>query len=83
MNKEQLLDNLIATAEELGIDVRKAHMDGTSGGGICKLKSRWVLIIDLAAPLEDQIEATAHALKNRPEIENIYLRPQVRELIEH
>ncbi len=82
MNEYQILESLLAVAEELGIEVRKEQIDGVSGGGLCKLKNRLVLIIDRTSPLTEQINAAAASLKDRPELECIYLRPQVRDAIE-
>lgn len=83
MEQEQLLENLAAIAEELGIEVRHIHLDCSSAGGLCKLKDKWVLILDKDSPLNEQVDIAVLALKDRPELESIYLRPQVRELIEH
>ena len=82
MNDYQILESLLAAAEELGFEVRKEQIDGISGGGLCKLKNRYVLIIDRTSPLSEQINAAASSLKDRPELESIYLRPQVRDAIE-
>ncbi|MBN2844029.1 MAG: hypothetical protein JXM68_13150 [Sedimentisphaerales bacterium] len=82
MTQEQLLENMFATAQELGIELRLTRMDGTSAGGVCKLHDRWILIVDVNAPLADRLDLLASCLRQRPEIETIYLRPQVRDLIE-
>ena len=82
MNDYQILESLLATAEELGFEVRNEQIDSVTGGGLCKLKNRFVLFINRTSPLTEQINAAATALKDRPELESIYLRPQVRDAIE-
>ena len=82
MDEEQILFDLVTTAEEIGIEIRRAQIGGSDGGSLCKLKNKWVLFLDEGAPIIEQIDTTAKSLKGRPELENIYLRPQIREIIE-
>ncbi len=81
MDRQILLDELLALALEMNLEVRKAFLDG-QGGGLCRLKGKWVLFVDEAASIDERIGVVAESLADRPELENIYLMPQVREAIE-
>ncbi|MCK6456964.1 MAG: hypothetical protein L6Q92_10605 [Phycisphaerae bacterium] len=78
MDLQQRLDGLIEVARELGIDVRTEPLGGESGG-LCALKGRTVLFIDSSADLETRYEKTAAALAGLRELDERYLRPEIRE----
>ena len=80
MDTESILDELLDLAEQLDIELGKEYLDG-QGGGICKLRDKWVLFIDTAASEAEQLAQTAAALANRNELEQIYLKPQIREIL--
>ncbi|HWB52871.1 MAG TPA: hypothetical protein VG722_01720 [Tepidisphaeraceae bacterium] len=73
---------LLEFAERAGIEIRHAHLGGDSGG-LAKMKNKRILFIDLDATALDQLEQTARALASAPELETQYLRPDLRQLIEH
>jgi hypothetical protein len=52
------------------------------GGGLCKLRGRQVLFVDTAAPVPEQVAKTAEALAGVENLEEQYLLPQVREVID-
>ena len=81
MDTETLLDELLDLAGQLGIELRREYLGG-HGGGICKLRGKWVLFVDTAASEVEQLDQTAAALANREELEQIYLRPQIREILD-
>jgi len=49
-------------------------------GGLCFLRGEYILIIDLKAPMKDKIRILAEAVKHF-DLDEIYLRPALRELI--
>lgn len=76
---EEMLD----LARRMGIGVRMAHLGG-SGGGLALLKGERQLFVDLDADPLDQLEQTARALATLGEqLEQVFVRPDVREAIEH
>ena len=68
---EQLLDTL-------DIDVRHEHLGG-EGGGLCQLKGRRVMFVDLDADTATRLERCVAALRGLPEIDGLYLSPALRE----
>jgi len=78
---------LIDLAEEVGIVIRRAPLGGGDspghpGGALVRLKGSEMLFLDPTAALADQIHVVAVALKGREQIENRFLRPEIRQLIE-
>ncbi len=88
MDASDQLGRLIDLCEELGIAIRKAPAGselGASdhpGGAVVRLKGSEILFLDTTASLGDQIAATATALRGRSEIEDRFLPPEIRELID-
>lgn len=74
-------DELLALAEKLGITVRHARLGG-NGGGMATFKGKRHLFVDLDADPADQVEQTARALAKVEGLEGVYLRPDVRALLE-
>jgi hypothetical protein len=74
-------DELLRLAEQLGIAVRHAHLGG-SGGGLAAFKGKRELFIDLDAAPVEQLEQTTRAMARVDGLERIYLRADVRELID-
>ncbi len=74
-------DEMLALAEKLGIQLRHASLGG-DGGGLITLRGRRQLFIDLDADPADQLETVARALAADPSIDELFIRPDVRELIE-
>ncbi|MDY6913864.1 MAG: hypothetical protein SVT52_05355 [Planctomycetota bacterium] len=85
MESESTLNSLIDLAESVGITIRRAPAaEGSSdhpGGAMVRLRGREMLFLDPTASVEDQISVLGAALRGRDEIENSYLRPEIRELI--
>lgn len=72
---------LLELAQKLGISVRHAKLGGT-GGGLAQVKGTRHLFIDLDAMPEDQLDQTLHALAGLAEIDSVFVRPDVRKLLE-
>ena len=81
MNADAHLDTLIRLADQLGIDVRYEEMDG-AGGGLCVLRGRRVLFIDTSADPQASYERVLGALARLPELDQVYIVPELREQIE-
>jgi hypothetical protein len=71
------LEALLEVAEEIGIEVRAEQMGG-DGGGLCRLKGRRVLFLDLSADLASRYDRTLASLADTPELESRYLVPELR-----
>ena len=88
MDDHARLQALLELAESVGLAVRyaaraeAASFEGSPGGALVKLRGREILFLDSAAALGDRIAVAAAALKGRPRIEEVFIPPEIRELIE-
>ena len=80
MNKQQLLEELLALLEQDGVVIRWEGLGG--GGDICSLKGKTFLFVDNQAPIAETAGMCAEAILNRIDIEHIFIKPEVREFIE-
>lgn len=82
MKPEQITEALEKAAAHLGIRVRYETMTGDTagGGGLCKLKGQWCVIIDRKTPASDRAAVLVDALANF-NTDDVYLPPQVREAL--
>ena len=81
MDESGLLNALLDLAEEMGIEVRRDFLGG-EGGGLCRLKGKWVLFVDTAGSAAEQLATAAGALAGREELEEKYIVPQLREVLD-
>lgn len=81
MRTLELLDYLIELARRLGYEIREEWLEGC-GGGACHIKGQKVLFVDLSLPPADRIEHVARALKGCHELENIYVLPEARAMLD-
>ncbi len=81
MDNESILAELLDLAEAQGIEIRKVRID-SEAGSLCCLRGKWVLFIDDLAPAIEQLDVVASALAGIIDIQQIYLKPQIREIIE-
>jgi len=86
MDDRFIIGQLEELVERFGIQIRyePMHQDEESiklVGGLCRLKGENVLIINSKATASDKIRALAGAVKHF-DIDQIYILPAVRELLE-
>jgi hypothetical protein len=83
MKAEQLTEILEAAATQLGVKVHYENMTAagpTGGGGLCKVKGEWRVIIDKKTAPSERASILADALATM-DTEAIFLPPKVRELL--
>lgn len=69
---------LLTLAESLGIEIRRIPIGGR-GGTLCTIKDRRVLFLDTEADRATQYDSVLREFAQIPEINTVYLRPEVRE----
>lgn len=72
---------MIELAVKVGIRVRHVHLGG-AGGGLAKLRGERQVFIDVDADPADQVASLAAALASQEGLDAVFVRPDVRELIE-
>ena len=84
MDDLQLLSALIDLAEQMGVHVRQSPGGGRDhpGGALVRLKDREMLFLDPSAPVPDQISAAVNALKSKPELQDMFIAPEIRERLD-
>jgi hypothetical protein len=86
INEDTIIDYLEELAERFGIEIRyeviKQDEDSSFvTGGLCLLKGKYVVIINSKATVKDRIKTLAMAVKHF-ELDQIYIRPVLRELLD-
>jgi hypothetical protein len=83
MNDQNLFEELLPAAEQLGIAVRIEPFEtpAIAGGGRCVLRGEQLVLIDARAPLRDRIRTLARALAEL-DAEKVFMVPEAREVIE-
>jgi hypothetical protein len=82
MKADQITETLEQAAAQLAIRVRYETMTGDTagGGGLCKLKGEWCVIIDRKTPAAERAALLIEALAGF-DTEAVFLPPQLREAI--
>jgi hypothetical protein len=62
MHTVELLREAIATARNLGYEVRQDWLDG-NGGGHCLVRGRKWLLLDVAQSIDEQLDVVTDALR--------------------
>ncbi len=79
------LESLLDLADDVGLAVRRVPGGADTdhpGGALVRLRDREVLFLDPDASVADQLAVAAGALRGRPQLDERYLPPELRELIE-
>ncbi len=70
-------DEMFKLLRRLGVEVRREHCGG-GGGGLCTMRNRKVLFVDLDSDLTTQDEMCLEALRSIPETRSMYMTPALR-----
>ncbi len=81
MNDQQILDELEALLETLGVRVRHEALEN-SPGGMCTVNGRCTMFLDVSAQPSDLARLCAGELRKRGDVEAVYLKPEVRRYLE-
>jgi hypothetical protein len=83
MNDQNLFDELLRAAENLGVAVRIEPFEtpAIGGGGRCVFRGEPLVLIDAYAPLRDRIGTLARALSEL-ETDTVFMVPEAREVVE-
>jgi hypothetical protein len=82
MNKHKILEELLGLLEANGVQIREEPLGG-SGGGLCSVKGQWIFFVDTQAPSDTMAMICAEAVPRVVDIEQVYIRPEIREFIEY
>jgi len=81
MNEQRIVEDLLTLLESTGVVIRREALGG-GGGGLCTIKGQHLFFLDTEADSADLAVLAAEAVAKLVDIENIYLRPEVRQFIE-
>jgi hypothetical protein len=81
MNQQRILEELLALLEAKNIEIRREPLGG-SGGGLCTVRGKHMFFVDTQAAATEMAASCAEAVARVVDVENIYLRPEVREFVE-
>ncbi len=81
MNEQRILDELLALLEDGGVAIRSEPLGGM-GGGLCAVRGQRVFFLDTQAGSGESAALCAEAISRVLDIENVYIRPEVRLFIE-
>lgn len=81
MDAESLLTEALRLFERLDIAIRRAHLGG-DGGGLCRLGDRRMVFLDLDVDVQTQLSRCLSALAALPQIDDVFVSPALRVLID-
>ena len=81
MDDAEITEALLEMLEAAGMAVRQEAMGG-SGGGLCQLAGQAVFFVDTDTSSAEQCALCAAVVANRIDTDRVYMRPQVRDMIE-
>ena len=81
MNRQRILEELLALLEADGVTIRTEELGG-SGGGLCTVKGKTIFFLDTQASSTETAALCADAVSKRIDIESVYIKPEVRQFIE-
>ena len=81
MNEQNILEELLVLLEANGVTIRNEPLGG-SGGGLCSIKGQRIFFVDTQASSAVSAAMCAEAVSKVVDVEQIYVKPQVRQFIE-
>ena len=81
MDEQRIVDELLVLLEANGVAIRSEPLGG-AGGGLCTIKGRPTFFVDTQAAAGDVAARCAEAVPKVLDIESVYIKPEVRQLIE-
>lgn len=75
------MQEVLALLETNGVTIRSEPLGG-SGGGLCTVKGKPIFFLDTEAPSIVAAALCAEAVPKVADVEQIYIKPQVRQFIE-
>ncbi|MHC4243305.1 MAG: hypothetical protein ACYS3N_11555 [Planctomycetota bacterium] len=81
MNEQRILEELLALLEANSVAIRDEPLGG-NGGGLCVMKGRQIFFVDTQAPSAVVAAMCAQAVPKVVDIEEVYIKPEVRQFIE-
>ena len=79
MDDSIILQDLESLATDLAIELRYDALEGR--GGLCKYGGKTYLIVNRSLSVQERIHLLSRALSRFP-LDDVFLRPQIRELLE-
>jgi len=76
------LEELLALLEANGVTIRNEPLGG-SGGGLCTIKGQRIFFVDTQAASVVVAAICAEAVPKVVDLEQVYIKPQIRQFIEH
>ena len=81
MDDARLLQELLALLESKDVRIRNEPLGG-SGGGLCSVKGEQIFFVDSQAPSAISAALCAEAVVKVLNIEEVYIKPEIRQFIE-
>lgn len=78
MDATTQLDTIVRLFEQLGVEVRQERLGG-NGGGLCRIRGRRVVFVDLDADAATRLDRCVEALAAVPKAAEVYISPELRE----
>jgi len=75
-----LYARLMDLADALGLEVRTAAV--APPGGTCRIRDRLVVMLSRDATLDEKVDVLAEALAGHPDLDGMFILPQVRERLD-
>jgi hypothetical protein len=81
MNEQRILEELLELLKANNVTIRNEPLGG-SGGGVCTVKGQTIFFVDSQASSADVAAVCAEAVAKIVNIEEIYIKPEIRQFIE-
>ena len=81
MNDQRILEELLALLETNGLTIRNEPLAG-GGGGLCIDKNQQIFFYDTQAASALTAAICAEAVAKVVDVEQVYIKPEVRQFIE-